>query len=145
MDVKQILSQLGIDPESQVRFQVIPVTVPNGTAANSLLSSNVQLDRDYNRVVGIGYFEMTDGGVADDYNVGAKTARSQWIDPININAWDANQNVSPNEKYYKVNIPYASGDTFYAQIELNANPTTSDLTGQMVLILKRDLDQIPRT
>lgn len=144
VDTKQIFAQLGKQSESQIRFQRIDISVLNGTAAGTMTQANVQLDRDYNRIIGIGYFEIADGGIPDQYNVGAKTNRSQWIDPININAWDANANVGPADKYYPVNIPYGSGDTFYVQVE-NEALLTADLEGQMVLILKRDLDEIPRT
>lgn len=144
MDPKDIFAQLGKQAESQFRFQRIDITVPSGTLANSTVEANVQLDRDYNRVVGIAFFETADGGISQNYNVGARTSRSQWIDLISYFAWNANENVGPVDKYYRVNIPYGSGDTFYAQVQVNAQPA-SDLVGQMVLILKRDLDEIPRT
>lgn len=144
MDTKQIFAQLGKQAESQVRFQKIDINVPSGTLAGSLIEANVQLDRDYNRIIGIGFFEVTDGGISQNYSVGARSSRSQWVDLISYFAWNANENVGPGEKYYPVNIPYGSGDTFYGQIQVNAQPA-SDLQGQMVLILKRDLDEIPRT
>lgn len=125
------------------RFQVINITVATGSTANAAYEANVQLDRDYNKVIGIGFFEVADGGIADNYNVGARTQRQTWLDPININAWQADSGVGPNEKYYKVEIPYGSGDTFYCRVEPNASPA-SDLKGQMVLILSRDLTEMPK-
>lgn len=126
----------------QFRMQKIAVTVANGSAAGSY-QNNVQLDKQFNKIVGIGFFEKTDGGIAGNYDVGAKTDRQTWIDPININAWNANENVGPMFKYYKMEIPYASGDSFYLMLNTGA-ATSSDLTGQMVLILAKDLTELPR-
>ncbi len=127
---------------TQYRFQSIDVLVANASPAGGY-GNNVQLDRDFNRIVGIGYFEKEDGGIPNDYSVGARTIRQTWVDPININAWNANSGVAVMGKYYKVNIPYGSGDTFYATIE-TGDVLTSDLTGQMVLILEKDLTEQPR-
>jgi len=47
------------------------------------------------------------------------------------------------QKYYKVNISYGSGDTFY--LMLNTLAITSDeLNGEMVLILSKTLTETPR-
>ena len=130
--------------ESEVRYQVINITTAAVQAANSLTESNIQPDRDFNRIVGVGYFEMDDGGIPEDYNVGFRTTRKQWIDDININAWNANSGVSPRLKYYPQNIPYGSGDICYARITLNGNASATAVIGQMVLILKRDLTELPK-
>lgn len=123
------------------RFQIIDVTVANGSSVTE--TPSVQLDRQFNRIIGIGYFEKTDGGLGSNYDVGAKTQRQVYIDPINVNGWAADGNVGPMQKYYKVNIPYASGDNFYAIVVPGA-ATSSDLTGQMVLILAKDYTEMPR-
>lgn len=127
---------------SQYRLQKISVLVPDTSAAGSY-SNTVQLDRQFNKIIGIGYFERAAGGITTNYDVGAKTDRQTWIDPINISAWNANSGVGPMYKYYSVNIPYSSGDTFYALINTGAL-LTADLTGQMVLILAKDLTEVPR-
>ncbi len=106
--------------------------------------NNIQLDRQFNKIVGIGFAQITDGGIADQYDVGAKTERQTWMDPVNVNFWTANGNVGPMEKYYKVNIPYGSGDTFFAMINTYTATSGSDLVGQMVLILEKDLTEVPR-
>lgn len=130
--------------ESEVRYQVINITTAAIQAANSLTEASIQPDRDYNRIVGVGYFQQDDGGIPENYNVGFRTTRKQWIDDININAWNANAGVSPRLKYYPQNIPYGSGDICYARIVLNGAPSTSEVIGQMVLILKRDLTELPK-
>ncbi|MGL6121683.1 MAG: hypothetical protein ACRC1W_01340 [Shewanella sp.] len=127
---------------TQYRFQKIEIIVAN-TAPAGNYSNNVQLDRQFNKIVGIGYFEKADGGIPLNYDIGAKTDRQTWLDPININAWKAEQAVGPMKKYYTVNIPYASGDTFYAMINTGA-VLTANLTGQMVLVLAKDLTELPR-
>ena len=143
--VKELLMALGFgSDESEVRYQVIPIETAAIQAANSLTEADVQPDRDFNRIVGVGFFETDDGGLTGNYNVGFRTTRKQWIDDININAWNANTGVSPRLKYYPQNIPYGSGDICYARIVLNGAPSTSEVIGQMVLILKRDLSQLPK-
>lgn len=127
--------------DKEVFFQVIDATALSGSLAGQVQETSIQLNRDYNRIIGIGYFEIDDANVTDNYLVGARTNRKTWIEDININAWDANQNVGPMGKYYEVNIPYGSGDTFYARQTPGAT-LSSDLTGQMVLILCRDLVEI---
>ena len=113
-------------------------------SANASIENSVLLDRDFNRIVAIGFFETANGGAADGlYNVGARDKRRQWIDPINVNAWNANTGVGPDDKYYSVDIPYASGDPFYGAVMPTVN-TNSALTGQMVLKLARDLTESPR-
>lgn len=128
---------------TQYRFQVIDITVPAATVADSSVEANVQLDRDFNKIIGVGFFQVADGGVPNNYDVGARTQRQTWIDPININAWKADGGVGPMEKYHKVNIGYGSGDTFYARIVPNAL-TITPIVGQMVLILTRDLTEQPK-
>ncbi len=127
----------------EFRFQRIDNTISIGAVAGSY-GGNVTLDRAFNRIVGIGYSRITDGGLGNVYNVGAKTDRQTWIDPINIQMWDANAGVPLMGKYYKMNIPYASGDVFYTLITTFAAVNTVDLTGQMVLILVRDNIELAR-
>ena len=127
---------------SNYRFQVINQLVPNTSAAGTY-GNNSQLDRAFNRIVGVGYFETNDGGIPGNYSVGIKTDRQVWIDPINIFAWMANENVPVMCKYYSVNIPYGAGDTLYPLINTNA-VLTDDLTGQLVLILVKDNIEQPR-
>jgi hypothetical protein len=128
---------------SQQRYQVIDVTVPSGLAAAQLREFSVQLDRAFNKIVGIAYHPIAEGTAALNYNVGAKTNRQTWVDLVNVSSWQANTGVGPMQKFRKVNIPYGNGDTFYAQIQNNAL-LASDLTGQMVLILERDNTELPR-
>jgi hypothetical protein len=127
---------------SEYRFQVITVTVANGSS--NPVQPSVQLDKQFNKIVGIGFVTIDDGGITDNYNVGAKTQRQVWIDPMNVQMWTANGNVGPMQKYYNVNIPYASGDNFYAMLEPGA-ATSSVLNAQMVLVLVRDLTELPRS
>ena len=129
---------------SQYRFQMINVSLPIASVAGTPVEASVQLDRDFNKVVGIGYFEITDGDNLNNYQVGARTNRQTWIDPINIKAWKAEEGVGPQLKYYKVLIPYGSGDTFYARVIPGVNVATDALAGQMVLILQRDNTELPK-
>lgn len=127
---------------SQYKFQYIPITIANGSAAGTY-ESNIQLDRQYNKIFGVGFVEILDGGaLANQYNVGARTQRQTWFDPINTLFWTANGNVGPMQKYYSANIPYVSGDTFYAIINTTV-ATDDDFAAQMVLILGKDLTQVP--
>jgi hypothetical protein len=143
--VKELLMALGFgSDESEVRYQVINITTAAVQAANSLTEASVQPDRDYNRIVGVAFFQQADGGIPENYNVGFRTTRKQWIDDININAWNANTGVSPRLKYYPQNIPYGSGDICYARIVLNGTASATAVIGQMVLILKRDLTELPK-
>jgi hypothetical protein len=135
---------LDLAKESQYRFQVISLSAPIATTAGTVVEGSVQLDRDFNKVIGIGFFQITDGDLINNYSVGARTNRQTWIDPINANAWKAEENVGPQDKYYKVNIPYGSGDTFYGRIIPGGTVATDALAGQMVLILKRDMTELPK-
>lgn len=130
--------------ERQYRRQVIELGQSANATANSIIETSVQLDRDYNRIIAIGFFETANGGAAAGlYNVGARDKRRTWVDDININAWNANSGVGPDDKMMKVNIPYASGDNFYGRVTPTVNTNTA-LTGQMVLLLARDLTEIPK-
>ena len=127
----------------QTRYQIIELGSAANTNANTPLPASVALDNEFNRIIGIGFFETANGGAADNlYNVGARDKRRQWIDDINVNAWKATSGVGPNEKYYEVDIPYVAGDKFYAQITPTVN-TNAALTGQMVLKLARELTEDP--
>ncbi len=127
---------------SQSRFQVINILVPD-TSVIGNYQATVQLDRQFNRIRGIAFFERADGGISQFYNVGAKTDRQTWIDPIAYHAWQADQGVGPMSKFFDVDIEYASGDTFYLMLNTLA-PLTADLVGQMVLFLSRDNSAVPR-
>jgi hypothetical protein len=144
IQISKVLEELGliVGNNSDIRYQVINITVPNPTTANTTVQQSATLDRKYNKVIGIGYFEITDGGATDNYNVGAKSSRQQWIDSINIGAWKA-PNVGPRFKFFPTNIGYGSGDTFFVEVTPLEN-TVSAFTGQMVLILKADLTENPR-
>ena len=128
---------------SQFRLQKINITIPIASAIGSY-SSNVQLDRQFNKIVAIGFVEKVAGGLASLYDVGAKTDRQQWIDPVSVLFWTANGNVGPMQKYYSVSISYGSGDTFYLQVNTGAVVAGADFQGQMVLILAKDLTEQPR-
>jgi hypothetical protein len=125
------------------RFQKISITIPIASAVGNYQSS-IQLDRQFNKILGIGFVEKTDGGLASLYDVGAKTERQVWIDPISTLFWTANGNVGPMQKYYSVDIPYGSGDSFYMMVNTQAIVAGEDFLGQMVLILAKDLTEQPR-
>lgn len=128
---------------TQYRFQKIGITIAQNSVAGSYQAS-VQLDRQFNKIVGIAFVEKQDAALANLYDVGAKTERQVWIDPISVLLWTANGNVGPMQKYYSVDIPYASGDSFYAMINTQATVTGEDFLAQMVLILAKDLTEQPR-
>lgn len=127
---------------SQSRFQKIDIIVPDTSPVGSY-QATVQLDRQFNRIIGIAYFERADGGINQLYNVGAKTDRQVWVDPIAYHAWQADQGVGPMYKYFSVDIEYASGDTFYMIVN-TLDVLTADLIGQMVLVLSKDNTAVPR-
>lgn len=129
---------------SQFRVQKINITIPVASIAGNY-SSNITLDQQFNKILGIGFVEKVAGGLASLYDVGAKTDRQQWIDPISVFFWTANGNVGPMEKYYKVNIPYVAGDIFFLQVNTGAAVSGADFQGQMVLYLAKDLTELPRT
>jgi hypothetical protein len=124
------------------RFQVINFSQTANTTANTVLTAYAVLDRAYNRVVGAAYFPISEGGVTDNYNVGLINQRKTIIDDLNINAWNANDNVAPEGKYYKLNESYAAGEQWTIRVVPNANTNTT-LSGQMVLILEADLTELP--
>lgn len=127
---------------ANTRFQKIDITIPNASAAGGY-GASVNLDRQFNKIIGIGFFEIEDGGIAQNYNVGAKTDRQVWVDPINYMAWKAEDGVGPMYKYFSVDIEYASGDAFYLILNTGA-ATSADLVGQMVLILQKSNTATPR-
>ena len=132
-----------IGKNSQTRFQIIELGSAANTTADQLVETPIRLDNDFNRIIGIGFFQKGDGGAADGlYNVGARDKRRTWIDDISINAWNANSGVGPMDKYYTVDIPYVDGDQFYGRVTPTVN-TNAALTGQMVLILERQLTEVP--
>lgn len=123
------------------RLQVIDITVPNPTQANQTVEASVQLDKAFNRIVKVGYFEAQNGGVSGNYNVGVRSTRKTLIDDINIGAWKAD-NAGPEEKYYDMNEQYASGDSLYVRVTPLAN-TSAAMSGQLVVILEEHLTEMP--
>lgn len=129
--------------KAQRRYQVIAVNVPNATVSGTLKEFSVALDQDFNKIVGIAFHEINDGGIANNYNVGSRSSRRVWVDPVNVKSWNADQNVAPDTKFRSVDIDYGKGDLFYAQVVPGAN-CTEDLTGQLVLVLERSITQGPQ-
>lgn len=128
---------------SELMYFTIDVTIPSGTTAGTLIDSNQeQLDRSYNKIIGIAWHEIDDGGAGTNYQVGGRTQKRTWIDPMILGAWQ-NSNVAPDLKFLKVNIPYGSGDSWFVPVIPGAL-LTSDLTGQVILILQNDLTELPR-
>jgi len=124
-----------------VFFQVIDVDLADPGTPDQVVETFISANRDYNKVIGIGWFEQADGGAVKDYLVGFRTNRKTWIEDISAKAWDADQNVAIMQKYMEVNIPYGSGDTLYARVTPGV-ALTSNLVGQMVLILQKDLTEL---
>lgn len=132
-----------ISQKAQRRYQVININVPNNTVAGSLKEFSATLDQDFNKIIGIAYHEIAAGGNANNYNVGSRSSRRVWVDPVNVKSWNADQNVAPDTKFRSVDIDYGKGDLFYAQVVPGVT-TTSDLTGQLVLVLERSTTQGPQ-
>lgn len=128
---------------SQYRIQKVNITIPD-TSVAGFYQATIQLDRQFNVILGVGFVEIDDGGIPLQYDVGGKTDRQTWLDPINVSFWTANGNVGPMQKYYSVSIPYSSGDTWFAMVNTYAAVTGSDLKAQMVLFLSKSLNQVPR-
>lgn len=127
----------------QPRFQKINITLTVGTIAGNYQQS-INLDQQFNKILAIGFVEKVAGGLTSLYDVGAKTDRQQWIDPISVHFWTANGNVGPMQKYYIVNIPYSAGDVFFCQVNTQAVVAGVDFVAQMVLFLAKDLTELPR-
>lgn len=122
-------------------MQVINITVPNPTTSGSAITSSITLDRAYNRVVGVAFFEIATGGVPDNYSIGVVNSRKTIIDDINVNAWDANAGVAVSDKYYPLNESYGAGDQWTVRVIPGAN-TSAAMSGQLVLILESDLTEL---
>ncbi|MBX2955438.1 MAG: hypothetical protein KF846_04750 [Cyclobacteriaceae bacterium] len=117
------------------RIQVINIQLPAGVGAGQLREIPLLVDTDYKRITGMAFHQLADGGVANNYNVGFRTDRKQWVDPININNWNANTGVAIEDKFREVDIPVHVNDIGYAMIVPGAL-TTGDLIGQLVLMLE---------
>jgi hypothetical protein len=144
--ISKILGELGliIGDDSDVRYQVINITIPNATGANQLVeSAGLVLDPAYNKIIGIGYAEVSYANVQYNYNVGARSNRRTYLDDINIKMWAAESGVGPMFKYYRTNIHYGTGDTFYARVTPNIL-TNASFAGQMILVLKSSLTEKPK-
>lgn len=129
----------------EIRYQYIPLTIPQAAPANSLTQEDVVLDQAFNRITGIAVTQVIpDAGLGNAILIGAKTQRQVWIDQIPYNLWNADEGVSPNDKYYEVNIPYGSKDTFYFQAINLAALSTNDAELYMVLRLEIDLTELPQ-
>jgi hypothetical protein len=144
-EITKILEKLGliVGDNSDIRYQVINITVPINSTAAQAIEASVQLDRKYNKIIGIGYAEISNADQDNNYNVGARSNRLTWIDDINIKMWQAESGVGPMMKFFRTNISYGAGDTFYARVTPNGSPNAA-FAGQMVLILKADLTEQPR-
>jgi len=127
---------------SQYRTQKINITIPLASPAGNY-ENTIQLDRQFNMIMGVGFVEKAAGGLANLYDVGAKSSRQNWLDPISTLFWTANGNVGPMQKYYSVKIPYVSGDTWYFQIVTEAAVAGAAFQAQMVLFLAKDTTQLP--
>lgn len=127
---------------TQQRYQIIRLTVVNGTIINQTNENNgLRLDPGFNKITGISVQEIANGGIPLNYQVGARNDRKVWVDPVNIQNWLAAAGVAPDLKYLSVNIDYNDGDTFYATIK-NQAALTADLTIEMTLRLEKDLTEI---
>jgi hypothetical protein len=145
LQIAKILEKLGliVGDNSNIRYQVINITVPINSTAAQAVEQSATLDRNYNKIIGIGYAEISNADQDNNYNVGARSNRLTWIDDINIKMWQAESGVGPMFKFFKTNIVYGSGDTFFARVTPNGSPNAA-FSGQMVLILQADLTEKPK-
>lgn len=140
------------DLASQRRYMRIPITVLNGVLTGTNNEANAELDRAFNKIIGVAYHEITAGGLSTNYRVGFRTDRYTWVDPVNISNWNCNTGVPVEGKFRKFKsedpkdrggIGYGMGDKGYVTVIPGAN-LSSDLTGELVLILERDNTELPR-
>ncbi len=136
---------LTLATEKLIRYQTLPISAPIGTAANFPIQAQITLDPAYNQIIGIGFFPITDGDNGLNYQVGVGTARTVWVNPINVGAWIADVGVGPNEKFLQTAIPYSPGDVFIATLIPGLLVATDALAGQIVLVLCRSLTELPQT
>jgi hypothetical protein len=126
-----------------IRYQNIPLTIPNATVINSLLEANVELDRGYQRITGIQVSVIDNTTLANNLLIGARSNRKTWIDLIPRAAWNAETSVGPDDKFMEIDIPYGSGDTFYLQAQNLAVPG-ADVQLYMTVRLENSLTELPK-
>ncbi len=135
---------LTLATEGLIRYQTIDISAPIATPAGRLIQAQQTLDPAYNQIIGIGFFPITDGDNGTNYEIGASTKRTEWINPINVGAWIANEGVGPNDKFLEVSIPYSVGDVFIVTMIPGLVVATDALAGQLVLILFRSVTELPK-
>lgn len=130
----------------QITYVRIPITVANGTLLNSYREASAELDRAYNKILGVAFHQVADGGLNTNYRVGFKTDKKEWVPPVNVNNWNSDDGVPVMGKYRtfgKQGIGYGMGDRAYVTIIPGAN-TASDLIGELVIVCARDNQEVPR-
>lgn len=132
-----------MDEQKQIRYQNVVLTIPSGQAINSLLESNVQLDRGYQRVTGMQVSIQDNTTLTNSLLIGAKTQRNTWVDLIPRQAWNAETSVSPDTKFMSCNIGYGSGDVFFLTAQNLAVPG-ANVVIYMTLRLENSLVELPK-
>lgn len=130
----------------QYTYVRIAISVPNPTVSGTVVEANAALDRAYNKIIGVAFHEIADGGVTNNYRVGFRTDRKEWVPPVNISNWNADSGVPVMGKYRtfgKQGIGYAQGDNAYVTIIPGAN-TSAAMSGELVIVCARDNEEVPR-
>src|SRR6185503_1165077 len=127
----------------QQRYQVIPLTIPSATAAGVFVQASVKLDQGCKFITGIGVVVVDDGGTTpENFLIGAKSQRQDWVDPIPAQMWDPD-GAPLDLKYLTQNIMYGMGDTFFIQAAPIA-ALVSNAVIYMTLRLEASFTQLPR-
>lgn len=139
---------------SQRRYQRIPITVANGVLSGSNNEANITLDPAFNKIIAVAFHETGagSGGLSGNYRVGFRTDNYVWVDPITSFNWNTATGVpidgkfrwfkDPNNPDDKGGIGYGTNMKAYVTVIPGAN-LSADLVGELVLILQRDLTQVP--
>lgn len=125
------------------RYQIIPLSIPQATAANTPVNNSETLDRGFQMVTGIAVVVTEDASLGNALLVGAKTTRQVWVDEIPIQLWNPD-GAPPDLKFLSVQIPYASGDTFFITAIPLIALTAVDAQLYMVVRLEETFTELPR-
>lgn len=121
-------------------YQTLTITKAAG-APDGLTMDPKELNSDYSRCTGLGFVEISDGGIANGhYEIGIKHGEEIIHDPVHKNMWEAGPEVSPNRKYKDIFMDLRHGKETRIMTNLPASPP-AQLSYQVIFRLERNVEE----
>lgn len=127
-----------MNTQKKYRTQTKTVTIAAGAAANDLQEADLQLDRKFDRCIGVATIEKTSSGVF--FETGVSSPIGAEIDLAGADLLKFTTAVPKNQRFTELNIPVVDGEAITSKVK-NSSGAVAPAGGivvQFIYLLEKD-------